>query len=325
MKKRYILIIIGIVSLIIVSIVCAFVIFKAKGIITISTKSVWSIGIYSGSSFDNLHPVQEVSNPVLSPSDVTDVKADYVADPFMIKRGGSWYMFFEVVNALSNQGDIGLAMSEDGLHWEYKQIVLDEPFHLSYPYVFKWKNEYYMVPESAEAKSLMLYKAEDFPFEWKMEKVLLEGLYADSSLLFYDDTWWIFTCTEPYTHGTMNLYYSDNLLGPWISHPDNPIIKNDANRARPGGRVIIFGDTIIRFAQDCQPTYGKLLNAYEITKLTRTQYEEREWATNPILQPGRYGWNGHGMHTIDPYKLDSGTWLACVDGYRKYFTIQIEY
>jgi hypothetical protein len=37
------------------------------------------------------------------------------------------------------EGEIGLATSEDGLKWDYKQVVLNEPFHLSYPYVFEWQ------------------------------------------------------------------------------------------------------------------------------------------------------------------------------------------
>ena len=30
-------------------------------------------------------------------------------------------------------------------------------------YVFKWKNEYYMIPETYQASSVRLYKAIDFP------------------------------------------------------------------------------------------------------------------------------------------------------------------
>ena len=67
------------------------------------------------------------------------------------------------MNALSGHGDIGLAVSDDGINWSYKQIVLDEPFHMSYPYVFKWQEDFYMIPESQEANSVRLYRALDFP------------------------------------------------------------------------------------------------------------------------------------------------------------------
>lgn len=39
-------------------------------------------------------------------------------------------------------GDIGVAESSDGgATWSYLGIALDEPWHLSYPFVFQWKGE----------------------------------------------------------------------------------------------------------------------------------------------------------------------------------------
>ena len=127
---------------------------KSRGIPFITTQPVWSIGIYTGESPFNLAPPENINNPVLTARDVTDVTAEFVADPFMVKEGSSWYMFFEVWNSWDRQGDIGLAVSSDGVNWAYKQIVLNEAFHLSYPYVFKWKNEYYMIPETYQASSV---------------------------------------------------------------------------------------------------------------------------------------------------------------------------
>lgn len=40
------------------------------------------------------------------------------------------------------QGDIGVARSFDkGATWEFLGIALDEAWHLSYPFVFKYENE----------------------------------------------------------------------------------------------------------------------------------------------------------------------------------------
>src|SRR5215467_13337522 len=98
--------------------------------------AIWSIGIFSGPTLSDLKPVPGIEMPVLSARHVTDVAAEFVADPFMIRVGGRWHMFFEVMNAGIDKGDIGLATSSNGLDWKYEQIVLSEPFHLSYPYVF---------------------------------------------------------------------------------------------------------------------------------------------------------------------------------------------
>jgi len=107
---------------------------------------MWSISIYRGNSPFDLEPVKAGS--VLTKDSITDVSAAFVADPFMLQHNGLWHMFFEVMNAQRRCGEIGLATSSDALSWTYKQIVLSEPFHLSYPYVFAWQGEYFMVPET---------------------------------------------------------------------------------------------------------------------------------------------------------------------------------
>ena len=149
-----------------------------------SKRDEWSIGIYRGSSPFCFAPADSIHDPVLTRNDVCDVSAGYVADPFMINVEGTWYMFFEVLNERSKKGEIGLATSLDGLRWSYRQIVLDEPFHLSYPYVFEWNNEFFMVPETFQTNSVRLYRAEAFPFRWSLVATLLEGKdYVDSSLV----------------------------------------------------------------------------------------------------------------------------------------------
>src|SRR5690348_3959539 len=90
--------------------------------------AIWSIGIFSGPSLSELKPVPGIEMPVLSAQHVTDVRAEFVADPFMIQAKNTWNMFFEVMNSQTDKGDIGLAASRDGLKWDYQQIVLSEPF-----------------------------------------------------------------------------------------------------------------------------------------------------------------------------------------------------
>lgn len=87
------------------------------------TKSIWSIGIYVGENSYEFSSPENIDNPVLTANDVTDVSAEFVADPFMVYEGGEWFMFFEVMNANNQQGDIGLATSSDGFNWTYKQII----------------------------------------------------------------------------------------------------------------------------------------------------------------------------------------------------------
>ena len=279
---------------------------------------MWTIGIYTGTSPYTLapaalSPAAKISNPVLTATSVTDTPAAFVADPFMLRN----HMFFEVLRADTPRGEIGLASSANGLHWDYKQIVLREEFHLSYPYVFEWQNKCYMIPETLGANAVCLYEADEFPTRWSLTARLIEGQHADPSIVRCNDLWWMFVCSTPYHHDTLRLYFAEQLTGPWREHPRSPIINGDPCRARPAGRVLTLNDKLIRFAQDCGRCYGSRVRAFDILELTTTSYTEDENSASPVLQPTGSGWNSSRMHHVDAQQQPDGSWLACVDGYNE--------
>ena len=275
----------------------------------------WSIGIYEGPSPFDLASAPGAVNPVLSARDVTDVPARFVADPFMIRRGNRWTMFFEVLNSLTRQGEIACASSADGLVWTYGQVVLREPFHLSYPYVFADGEAVYMIPESIAARSVRLYRAREFPRGWELQATLVEEPYGDPSIVRWAGRWWLFAA--PWGDASLCVFHAERLAGPWIAHPGNPVVRYSPHGARPGGRVLVDGDRLYRFAQDDAPVYGLQLFAFEITELTTTGYAERLVRGAPVLKPGDERWRSRGMHTADPHQIAPGRWLACVDGSRR--------
>jgi hypothetical protein len=273
----------------------------------------WSIGIYAGESPLRLRPWGEVHNPVLSAEHVSDVDASFLADPFMVWSGQLWYMFFEIMNSKRDCGEIGLATSSDCVTWQYQKVVLREPYHLSYPCVFQAQGEFWMIPETVESGAIRLYRAEPFPERWIFVSDLVPGRFADSTILHFQNKWWIFTCPNPHHHDVLSLYMADGLAGPWREHPQSPLIVGDRSKARPGGRVIVNGSKIIRYTQDCVPTYGSRVRAFEIFELGPTSYREREAEGSPVLAPDGPDWNACGMHHVDPHP-NGGGWIACVDG-----------
>lgn len=272
----------------------------------------YSIGIYTGTSPFELLPDAAIENPVLTARDVTDVPASFVADPFMVHCDNQWYMFFEVMNAASGHGDIGLAVSQDGRKWDYKQIVLDESFHLSYPNVFNWNGDWYMVPETRLAYAVRLYKAKVFPQEWVYVQDLVTGNYLDPSIFHDQGRWWMFAAERC---DVLHLFHAESLTGPWIRHPRSPVVTLDGNIARPGGPVIKCNGRLYRYTQDCDPGYGNQVRAFEITKLTPEVYEEQPVPQNPVVQATGQGWNGEQMHHVDPHYVEGVGWIAAVDGY----------
>jgi hypothetical protein len=292
----------------------------SRGIALPSLEKRWSIGIYEGADPLALQPAAGVANPVMTARLVTDVRARFVADPFMVRHAGTWHMFFEVFRADVRKGAIGMATSPDGFAWTYRQIVLNEPFHLSYPYVFAWNSELYMIPETSGLGEVRLYRASAFPGGWQFERTLLSGAgFTDASIVRHDDRWWLFASLPG--DATLSVFHAASLDAAWIPHARNPILRHAPDRARPAGRIIAYQDRLLRPAQDNRASYGMAVNACEITQLTTAEYAERPARPSPLLAGSGSGWNARGMHHVDAHETAPGRWLACVDGFRKSWVV----
>ncbi|MEI6516297.1 MAG: hypothetical protein WCO77_09975 [bacterium] len=274
----------------------------------------WSTSIYVGDSPFNLHPLPGVTHPLLSKDNIAPEQVIDVGDSFLARKDDLWYLFVEVVGAVDHHGCIGYAVSTNLTQWTWRGIVLREPFHLSYPYVFEWDHEWFMIPESRQAGDIRLYKAQAFPAKWTLVASLIKGEYRDSSIIRHDNKWWIFTSGY---QGKLYLYYADTLTGPWTAHPGNPV-RQDWHTTRGGGRIIDYQGRLYRFVQDGIPGYGCQTFAMEITALTPGTFSERMVGTNAILKASGTGWNAIGMHTIDPHQISGTNWVAAVDGLRVY-------
>lgn len=272
----------------------------------------WSIGIYGGDSPFDLRPADGVTNPVLTALDVTDVNATFVADPFLINHDEIFLMFFEVLNKDTGHGDIAYAESIDGNSWSYKKLIIDEDFHLSYPQVFNWNDEFYMIPESYSDLSVRIYKANSFPSDWEYITTILSGYpYIDPTILRYEKKWWLFVSTP--SNNNLNVYFSKELDNGWMPHPMNPIVRNDKNRARPAGRILEYNGDLFRITQDDYPEYGTQVFGFKIVELSEHRYSEVKISDHAILSGSGEGWNGSGMHHLDALKIE-GRWKAAVDG-----------
>jgi hypothetical protein len=278
---------------------------------------IFSIGIYSGENPFSVCCADENLNPVITAADIKDIPAAFVADPFMLKKDETWYLFFEAYNQIKRRGEIGVATSRNAETWSYKKIVLKSPFHLSYPHVFQWNNQFFMIPESSH-QGVVLYYAQDFPYRWKRLKTLIdvEGL-VDSTIFFSDDIWWLFTSQDGKgpNDKALRLYYAAEPTGNWDEHPQNPIKSDRSNLTRCAGRVIRYNNNLIRFAQNGLPAYGTDVRAFEVVKLNREEYQEKQMCMKPILCCSSQSWNQGGMHHIDAHCIEDGIWLACVDGW----------
>lgn len=233
--------------------------------------------------------------PLLPPPD------RFWADPFVIGEGGRYYLFFEDLPYATNRGHLSVLELDPATGTHTPPVpILETPYHLSYPFVFRWRGGYWLVPESSEAGTVQVYRATRFPDRWEFVQNLMEGLsLVDATLLERDGRWWLFgTVVEPgitQPWDELSIFFTDDLLsGHWTPHPLNPVVS-DVRRARPAGRIFEQNGKLYRPAQDSSGRYGHGLRLLEIQVLTETEYRETEVAAavpdwNPALR---------GLHTLN--------------------------
>ncbi|XP_065870295.1 glucosamine inositolphosphorylceramide transferase 1 [Euphorbia lathyris] len=297
----------------------------------------WSIGTFYGDSPFSLKSIETmnmekddkaawpVANPVVTCASVSDAgfPSNFVADPFLYIQGDTLYLFFETKNSVTMQGDIGVAKSTDkGATWQQLGIALDEDWHLSYPYVFDYLGEIYMMPEASENGELRLYRAVNFPLQWRLEKVLIKKPLVDSFIIKHDGEYWLFgsdhSAFGTERNGQLEIWHSNSPLGPWKPHKKNPIYNIDKSLgARNGGRPFLYDGNLYRVGQDCGETYGRRVRVFKVEVLTKEDYKEVEVPLG-FEEPtkGRNAWNGARYHHLDVQQLSSGEWIGVMDGDR---------
>ncbi|PNY81868.1 glucosamine inositolphosphorylceramide transferase family protein [Deinococcus koreensis] len=264
---------------------------------------------------------------VLTRDLVTDAVAEYIADPFLLRRGNAFYLYFEVLNLSTGWGELSVAHSSDLEHWSYDGVALRERCHLSYPYVFEHGGETYMVPETSERATVSLYRATAFPLGWEKVGDLLAGeAFVDTSL-FHEDgpdgQWWLVTSTA---HSARpRVYCAAGLRGPWTPVPAQS--DADPTRLRSAGRIFRLGGQWYRPVQRQGQVYGEDVWLYRI-ELGAHGYRETlvQEVPQPLLGPPGVsaagsplsgapppGWNAVGMHHLD-LQPDGDDFVAAVDG-----------
>lgn len=200
------------------------------------------------------------------------------ADPFIWVHENTYYVFIEELLYSTDRGRIVCLTLDEKLNILSNQVVLERPYHLSYPFLFEYAGQLYMIPETGENYAIEVYRCTRFPDQWEFEKTLIANVYAvDATLVQTHGKWWLFAnirSEEGSTWDTLHLYYADEPLSDqWQPHPLNPIVK-DVRSARPAGHLFFENNNLIRPSQDCSVRYGYATNFNRITVLTETDYAE---------------------------------------------------
>ena len=235
------------------------------------------------------------------------------ADPFLFEHEGRTHLFVEEIVTATSRGHCSACeILPDGSLTPFT-TVLQTPYHLSYPCVFKTNDGIFMIPETADRRTVQLHRAAPFPQQWPLEKVLFSDvLFVDTTPFFHEGVWYLFTGTVEEVSGQWLetwLFTADQLEGPWHYHPCNPICS-DVRRARPAGHLFYRDGKLIRPGQDCTVRYGYALTLSHVVQLSPTMYEEKlVEVILPDWMPGIFATHtlntGGGYEVIDATRLPS--------------------
>lgn len=232
------------------------------------------------------------------------------ADPFPMEHEGRRWVFIEELPYATWRAHLAvIELFNDGSYSDSQPVLVGDN-HLSYPFLFTWHDELYMVPESSAARNVVLWKCNGFPCHWQQVAVLLSNIYAaDATLIEYEGTWWMFVAMAhegACIHDELHVYFAESPLGPWQAHPENPV-KSDARNARPAGSMFIENGILYRPAQDCGTEYGKATVLNGVDRLDKERFHE-----TPITRLD-LNWHQGFLRTHTLSRSDN---LWAVDGFR---------
>ena len=258
----------------------------------LASREQWSLAY-------RLHPGAPGPDPGLHRYKLLLPPADrFWADPFPVTVDDGFLVFVEELPFRTNKGHISVLDLDRNGQLRRVEPVLEKPQHLSYPFVFEWRDEHYMIPETGAARRIELYRATDFPGGWTPEEVLLDDVYAvDATVAEIDGRWWMFANIAP--DGTRNydelhVFHAPSPHGPWQPHRRNPV-RSDARCARPAGRLFWWNGNLYRPSQDCSGQYGAAIAINKVSELTASEYRE---TTVARVEP-KWAPNLLGAHTLN--------------------------
>ncbi len=235
----------------------------------------------------------------------------YYADPFGLVRGQTLHVFVEAFDyrskhAVIERHDLDLPT----LRWRDARVVLARPFHLSYPNVFEHAGQTWMLPESAKANEIALYRAVDASLDtWQRDHALLAGVPgADASVIEHGGRWWMFyAIVGPGGRDQRELHvaHAPALAGPWQPLAGNPV-RVDRAGARPAGQP--FHDAqgrVVLPVQDSSAGYGSALRLlrFDVLEPTQVRCEPTSTRLTGDLASADHAEGLHTLSACGPFTL----------------------
>ena len=215
----------------------------------------------------------------------------WLADPFLFEYGGKGYVFYEAFDLWTGKGNIGVStLDPENKTLSVPRIVLSRNYHFSWPNVFEYEGEIYMLPETCEDYRVKLFRAVNFPYEWTEDEILVNDIFSCDSIMLNDGNKRYLLTSDQYHNTPTGSYpscYVKNTL--FTFNPEGSLTLEPDGKIDPFGKVVARGDygirnagqafiaqgMLIRPGQDCRyKQYGRGIVFFRLNSIE--PYEEEE-------------------------------------------------
>lgn len=202
-----------------------------------------------------------------------DNKAWY-ADSIPYILDGRQYVFVEAFEKYKAKGAIGVCeLSAEGI-LSRPEIILREPFDLSFPHIFTVNGRHYMMPACSDAEQLRIYETQGDVHHWTLYKAFENVGKLTNSIAYHgDDGALYFLCCRVNPENR----YQTRLLQFRVhdfDQPDKASLElcweqeKYTYEARNGGALLNEGDKTLRVAQQSTAKiYGKAIVINQLEQL----------------------------------------------------------
>lgn len=158
-------------------------------------KEIYTIAVRPRPRQEGCAPLPALGAPAYTPLPYTP--GVWYADPLLFHHEGKRYLFCEAFDMAAGRGDIAVCEWDENGLLTAPRVVLRGDCHLSFPTVFDWNGDVYMIPETGHNHTLELYRCRTFPDEWeKVQAFATGGETCDTILLDKTDTALALLCSE---------------------------------------------------------------------------------------------------------------------------------
>lgn len=201
----------------------------------------------------------------------------WLADPFLFEKDGVVYLFYEAYDLVIQRGHIGYSMiREDGTATSPKIIIKGN--HKSFPYIFENDDGIFIMPESCGDYNVRLFRAVNFPDNWKEERVLVSDIFSVDSIILHEENADYLLTSEQYRN-----QFGKKVISCWVKNRllkfsdglsmdsqkiTGYVVSEGEKGVRNAGAVFGYDSKLVRPGQNCEEgIYGKGLKFFEIQSI----------------------------------------------------------